>query len=185
MTKQDKMDEFRDPIGDNMLAQLSGLALDQKIAEAKVEKVTEELRVAKEELALIAEIKIPELMDEAEMTDFTTRDGINICIKENFRASIPEANKPKAFAWLAEHGHDNLIKREFKIEFGKNEEKWAKKFQAYLAKRKEPFKLEVKREVHANTLSAFVKEQVGEGIDVPLDLFGAFRQRISKITLKD
>lgn len=175
--------DHKDGPGDNLLAQLSGLALDQKRAEAEVARLEEALRKAKETLKDISEHRMPALMDEAEMSEFKTKDGIKIKIKETIRASIKDENAAKAFAWLEEHEHGNLIKREFKIEFGKDEESWAKRFQSDLAKRKKPLKHTLKRSVHPQTLSAFITEQLREGVDVPLATFGAFRQRASEINL--
>jgi hypothetical protein len=171
--------------GDNVLAQLSGLALDQKRLEAEVAKAEEALAEAQAKLKQVAERDIPQLMDAAEMTSYTTKDGITIKIKETIRGSIPEATKEQAFEWLREHDHDNLIKREFNIQFNKAEEAWAKKFEADLRKRKKPLAVTVKRSIHASTLGAFVKVQLEEGVDFPMDIFGVFRQRSSKVEVKD
>lgn len=177
--------DFKDGPGDNLLARLSGLALDQKEAEAEVARLEEALKAAQARLRDIAEHQLPALMDEAEMKVCQTRDGITIKIVEKIRGSIPAATAPKAFAWLEEHGHGNLIKREVKVEFGKGEEAWAKKFMADLAKRKRPLKVDLKRGVHPSTLASFVTEQLQEGVDIPLETFGVFRQRSAKIEFKD
>lgn len=171
--------------GDNILASLSGLAMDQKRAEVVVARAEEALALAKAELARISEREIPDLMDKAEMTEYTTKDGIKIKISEKVRGSIPKATEAQAFAWLTENKHDDLIKREFKIGFGKNEEAWAKKFLADLQKRKRPLAFELKRTVHASTLASFVKGQLESGVDFPMDIFGVFRQRASTIEVKE
>lgn len=172
-------------IGDNILSRLSALALEQKRAEVAVAKAEEALAFAKAELARIAEQEIPELMDAAETSEHTTKDGIKIKIVEKVRGSIPKATEAQAFQWLTDHKHDDLIKRVFKIQFGKNEEAWAKKFLADLQKRKRPLAFEVKRSVHASTLASFVKGQLESGVDFPMDIFGVFRQRASTIEVKD
>lgn len=185
MTETYDYSEFKDGPGDNVLAQLSAMAMEQKQAEAEVARLEEELKKAQAKLKDLSEHKIPELMDAAEVKEFTTKDGIKIKIVEKIRGSIPEANAPKAFAWLEEHGHDNLIKREFKIEFGKNEEAWARKFEADLKKRKRPLKVRLKRAVHPSTLASFINEQLENGVDFPMDTFGVYRQRFSKIEFKE
>jgi hypothetical protein len=38
-----------------------------------------------------------------------------------------------------------------------------------------------KSDVHWQTLVAWVREQLGEGVDLPRDTFGIFRQRVAKI----
>jgi len=170
--------------GDNILAQLSGLALDQKRAEAEVAKAEEALATAKAELSRISEREIPDLMDKAEMAEYTTKDGIKIKIKEKVHGSIPKATEAQAFEWLKENEHDNLIKREFKIQFGKDDEKWADKFLKDLQKRKRPLAFELKRTVHPSTLSSFVTGQLEAGVDFPMDTFGVFRKRSSVIEVK-
>jgi len=171
--------------GANVLATLSQLADEQKQAEAEVARLEEELRSAQAKLRDLAEHRLPNLMNECGMREFTTKDGIKIKVVEKIRGSIPEAHATRAFAWLEEHGHDNLIKREFKIEFGKDEEGWAKKFQADLAKRKRPLKVQLKRAVHPSTLASFVNEQLADGVDFPMEMFGVHQQRSSKIEFKD
>jgi hypothetical protein len=171
--------------GDNILASLSALAMEQKRAEVAVAKAEEALALANAELKRISEHVIPDLMDVAKLTEYTSRDGIKIKIGEKIRGSIPKANEEKAFAWLTDQKHDDLIKREFKIQFGKNEEGWAKKFLADLQKRKRPLAFELKRTVHASTLASFVKGQLESGVDFPMDIFGVYRQRASTIEVKD
>lgn len=171
--------------GDNILAAISSLALDQKRAEVAVAKAEEALALAVADLKRISERELPDLMDKAEMQTTTTKDGIKVTIGEKIRGSIPKPNEEKAFAWLKENGHDDLIKREFKIQFGKTEEVWAKKFLADLNKRKRPLAYELKRTVHTSTLSSFVKGQLEAGVEFPMDIFGVFRQRSSVIEVKD
>lgn len=171
--------------GDNILKALADLAMDQKRAELTVAKAEEALNLAKAELKRIAETDIPKLMDEAEMTEYTTKDGVKIKISEKIRGSIPKANEVKAFEWLKENKHDDLIKREFKIQFNKDEEAWAAKFVRDLNARKKKLAYEVKRAVHPSTLASFVKGQLEAGVDFPLDIFGVFRQRVSEVEVKE
>lgn len=176
--------EERGP-GDNILASLSALALEQKRAEVAVAKAEEALALATAELKRISEQTIPDLMDVAKMEEYTTSDGIKIKIGVKIRGSIPKATEAQAFQWLMDQKHDDLIKREFKIQFGKNEEAWAKKFLADLQKRKRPLAFELKRTVHSSTLASFVKGQLETGVDFPMDIFGVYRQRASTIEVKE
>jgi hypothetical protein len=169
---------------DNILGQLSGLAMDAQRQAARVARLQEELSAAEAELKHTVERSIPELMDAADMAEYTTKDGVKIKIAEAIRGSISKDNAEKAFKWLEEHNHADLVKREFVIRFGKNEEAWAKKFQADLAKRKQKLACDVKRAVHPSTLASFLKNQLEAGTDIPVDLFGVFRQRVAKIEIK-
>lgn len=177
--------EFREGPGDNLLAQISETALQQKAAEAEVARLEDELKAANNKLRDIVERRMPELMDQAEMTMITTRDGIIVKIEERIRGSIPKNREGEAFKWLEDHEHDGLIKRQFTIEFGKDEEAWARKFEADLRKRKKPVNVKRKDSVHPSTLASFITERLQAGDDVPLETFGVFRQRSSKISFKE
>lgn len=177
--------DFKDGPGDNLLAQIGATAQEQKRAEAEVARLEEALTKAKENLRDIAERRLPELMDAAEAADFTTKDGLKVVIAETIRGSIPKANEARAFKWLEDHDHPHLIKRQFTIEFGKDQEAWAKKFEGDLAKRKKPLNVKRKNSVHPATLQSFIREQLEKGVDIPLDVFGAFRQRVAKVIVKD
>ncbi len=133
--------------GDNILKALASLALDQKRKEAEVARIEEQLNVAKAELKQLAETDIPKLMDEAGMENYTTKDGIKIKINEKIRGSIPKATEAKAFEWLAEHGHGDLIKRLVSVQFNKDEEAWAAKFVRDMNQRK-------KKLNHAHSMKA-------------------------------
>lgn len=170
-------------VGDNILASITQMAREQKEAELAVAKAEEALETAKNSLKLIAEVKFPALMAQAEQTECTTRDGVKVKIKNTVRGSIPKNNPGPGLEWLEKHGHTNLIKRAFTILFGKDDEAWAKKFAADLAKRKKPLNCKVERNVHPSTLQAFVREQLEEGaIDQEgMAALGVFEQKVAVI----
>ena len=167
----------------NLMTRLGGLAADQAHAEARVARLESELKEAKEGLRVISEVQMPALMEEAGMEEFSTSDGVKIKIATTIRGSIPANTQQEAFAWLEEHGHERLIKREFKIDFGKDEEKWADKFERDLAQRKKPLNVKRKKAVNPQTLQAFVREQLEEGVNFPMSTFGVYRQTFSKVTI--
>ncbi len=178
-------EEDKPEVGGNMLARLGGLAVEQLHSQARVLQLEQDLKQAKETLRHISENQMPKLMEEAEMEDFTTKDGLNITIDSIIRGSIPAASAPQAFEWLEEHGEGGLIKREFKIDFGKDDDKWADKFERDLAQRKKPLNVKRKKAVHPQSLQAFVREQLKEGVPIPMDVFGVYRQTVSKVKLKE
>ena len=170
--------------GANILARLSGLVDDQLHAEARVARLEQELQQAKETLRHISENQLPALMEEAQMDAFTTQSGAVVKIDQRIRGSIPKATEAQAFAWLEEHGHERLIKRQFVVEFGKEEDKWADKFERDLAQRKRPLAVKRKKTVAPQTLQSFVRGQLEEGVVIPMDTFGVFRQRFAKVKVK-
>lgn len=176
--------EFRDGPGDNLLGSIRAVARRLKTEEAEVARLEDELQKAKETLRHTAEHELPGLMETAGMTKFALEEGTEIVVNEVLRGSIPKSRAEEAFTWLEEHNSGALIKREVVIEFDRDEEAWAKKFLADLAKRKKPVRSQVKKAVHPQTLLAYLREQLGEGVSIPLELFGVFRQRIAKVELK-
>lgn len=175
--------EFKEPVvGDSALAQITRMAVEQKRLEAQVAKEEEQLQKTKDKLKDIAEFKLPALMDSIQMTKFTLADGSEIAIKETLRCSIPDAFAAEAYKWLEVNKHDALIKRQFTIDFSKDQEKWAAAFAKELQEREDPVNFKCKRSIHPQTLAAFVKEQLEEGVDLPLKVFGVFRQRTTKIS---
>ena len=164
---------------DNILARLSEAAEDQLAAEKALEAAEVEQKRAKDALKKIQEVTIPELMDEAKLSEFKTESGVKISVKENIRASISAANRPDAFAWLREHGHEALIKRQVTVMFGKGEDATAAEAIKALEERELP--VDDKSSVHAQTLAKFIREKLEAGEEVPMELFGVFRQRVSTV----
>jgi len=189
MTKSPSYDysDFKEdavPAGANILARIGGIARDQLHAEARVEQLTADLANAKEALRHISENLLPTIMDEAGQSEDITVDGMAVQIKTAIRGNIPKGKEAPAFAWLEKHGHANLIKRQFTIDFGKDDEKWADKFERDCAKRKKPLNSKRKRTVAAPTLQAFVRGQLEEGTAIPMETFGVHRQRFAKVKVK-
>lgn len=175
---------YAEPAATDKLAQLAELANQQLVLETAVLEAEKALDAKREQLRLLAEKTLPELMDELGMEEFATRTGLRIKVAEVVRASIPKARQNEAVAWLDDNGFANLVKRKFTVLFGKEEESWARKFAADLAKRKKQLNVEEDSSVHNRTLAAFIKEQLEAGTNIPMDLFGVFRQRVSRIEVR-
>lgn len=169
-----------DQVGGNLMSALTGLVDDQEAAQEEVERLQALLDEAKKNLQRISEIEIPKLMDGID-GKLKLPDGREVTISEKIRASIASDKRPLAMKWLDDNNHGNLIKRRFIIEFGRDQEEWAKNFEQELAKSKSPLNVKQERNVHWQTLDAFVREKMENGDDLPLELFGVYRQRSSKI----
>lgn len=171
--------DYIEPTSEGELAQLNRLAEQQAEAEALVEERQHALNAAQEQLRDLSERQLPEAMDAVGMETFTTRSGLRVDVKETIRASIPKAKAAAAFRWLREHGHAALIKRTVSSQFGKGEDESAQATHKAL----EAMGLLVKDEaaVHPSTLSSFVREKLKNGKDVPQELLGVHRQRVSKL----
>lgn len=173
----DYSDYIDRPQSEDALAELSRLADAQLEAQVAVERAEEELKARKQELAEIAEVQIPELMEKMGIETFTTTSGVKISVKEQIRASILAAHRGAAFRWLRENGHEALIKREVKVAFGMGEDELAQETIEKLG----DLPVEDKSSVHPSTLKKFVTELLEAGAEVPEELFSVHRQRVSNI----
>lgn len=148
-------------------------------------------QLAAKQLALkgIREGSLPLALTTIGMKRFELIGGGEVELKTMVAASITEARKPEAHAWLEKNGHGGMIKHEIKIMFGKDEDAWAKKFLADLAKRKKPLRFERKDAVNPQTLGAFVRKTIADatarGLSpekvLPLDLLGVFQMRYAEV----
>jgi len=177
-------DESDSKIGDNVLGSLHSIAKDYLLAERAVEHFESELDAAKARFRILKEQTLPKALEDAGNLEDITIDGLKIEREIKLRGSIPADKKAEAFEWLEENGHGKLIKRKFTIEFGKDEETWANKFQKDCEKRKKALAMKRDKAVHPSTLVAFLKSELESGTDIPLETFGVFRQNFAKVTAK-
>jgi hypothetical protein len=175
-------DQFKTAPTSDALAQLNRLAAELNAAEVEAEKAKESLAKANEVVTDLAERQIPELMDQLGLAEYRTTEGFRIKIAKTIRASIPAAQKDAAMDWLDEHGHGGLVKRTVLVSFSREEEVKAAKLVTELGKKFE--NVATDRKVEPSTLRAFIAEQLSGGEAIPLPLFGAWEQRIAKITTK-
>lgn len=170
------------PAASITLKELSNLVDQQAIAEAEVIARETALDEAKSALKELSERRIPEAMEALGLETVKTRSGVSVSIKEDVRASISKARQFEAFAWLRENGAGSLIKRKVQLEFGRGEDDQANELKQQLES--EGFTVEDNTSVHASMLTSYVKAQLAEGVDIPQELLGVFRQRKSVIKTK-
>jgi hypothetical protein len=147
----------------------------------EIEALSAQVKTRNEELRRITDQDLPEAMDAANCAEFKDKDtGKKITIKEAVTASISKNNAIKAHAWLREHGHESLIKNEIIVPLGKGLDNVAGEI---ITRLKTEFDVEPERRenVHAQTLGAFCREQLGMGVDLPADLLGMYIRRVAVI----
>ena len=172
--------DFRPEAGSNVLAALNQKAEELIKLEDDIQDAEDALKTLQDRHRQITQFELPELMDAAEQTDIGTKAGHRVQMDETIRASLNK-HKEEALAYLEENDAGDLIKRTFTIQFDRDDEAWAKKFERDLAQRKKPLNSKVERTVHANTLTSWVKARMAEGVDIPQETFGVFRQRFAKV----
>lgn len=157
---------------DKGLKEVVQLAQEQIALETVIENLEIEIKTRIDQLRSISEKLLPEKMAEMGLTEFKLESGSKITIKRHYFGSISGVNADKAFDWLKETGHDDIIKNKVTCDFGRGEEDKANELVEILKEHDVQF--EAKKSVHPMTLKAFVKEQMTSGAEgFPLDLFGA------------
>ena len=132
----------------------------------------EKLKTYKKALRELDEVELPDLMLQIGVKQIKLVTGETVTIKDMVAASISQANKAEAFQWLIDNNHGDLIKNEVKLKFSRGEEEAADKIvKELLAKGLDPKQV---KSVHSGTLSAFVKEQLSEGAEIPEKLLGVY-----------
>lgn len=165
------------------LDMLHALADGWEHAVEEVEKCAAALAAAQARVREIEEKEIPEIMDDVELEEFTAKSGRKIKINETIRCALLAANKPKAFTWLLENGHEALVKRTISMDFGKGENDLAEAFKKMNLELNPELEFTDKTNVHPQTLDKWIREKIeaNEYEDLPEGMFPIFRQRVAKI----
>ena len=154
-----------------------------QLHKAEREEAELELQAAKlkEVIKELRERQLPALLAEMRLTDTTTESGLRVRVKNIVRASLPKdpVKRAAAFKWLIDNGHENLIKEQFVAQFGRGEYERAKEFATKVGEL--GVDLEQKTDIHHKTLTAFLQEQLADGVDVPLEIFGAYQAKVAEV----
>ena len=150
--------------------------LEDQIADAEAH-----IKALKSEKHKLSTDLIPALM--AEMgTERIDVDGVAVSVKPIVHASIPEDRREEAFRWLRDNGHEDIIKNDVVLSFGKGQDNVVKSLIADLGEK--GFRPDHKVHIHPMTLKAFVREQLEKGTSMNLDLFGAYVLNTAEIRRK-
>jgi hypothetical protein len=178
-----QMEEDSNVLPDNeRLEQLSNLAMEQLAKERELAEAELVVARVKEELRVIAEVKLPEIFTALNLMEFRLKDGTKVECKPFYAGNISEENKDKAFSWLRSSGHGDLIKHVVSAQFGKGEDAECAKLTETL--RSLNLNYTDKESVHPMTLKAFIREQVESGaVGFPMDLFSVHVGRKAKVAI--
>jgi len=164
---------------DKLTLQAERLTAQRKQAEEHAQK----LKQAEEQLL---NKDIPELLGKMRLDECTTASGIQVKIKREIKASLPGNDRVEArmgaLRWLVEHGHGGVIKNQVSVALDRGEDTRADDLVVDL--RAKGFDVEAKKDVHAQTLGALVRELVANGTIVPREYFNLFDMRLARLTRK-
>lgn len=168
-----------DEAGLSRLARQAALMLQMQ---ERQEELANEMKILEQQIRDIEEQQIPAIMAELGVRSYTLDNGASITVKKYYGASISEANREEAFAWLIDKGHGDLIKNVVSASFVRGQEDKAEKFAQELEDRNMAFN--TKKWVEPMTLKAFVREQVETGKEIPTEVFGLYIAEKAKIEVK-
>ena len=148
----------------------------------EVSALEDQLKKKKEQELKLSEQDIPNLMQKAGAASIKLTDGTAVEIKPYYGARIPASRTEEAFDWLRENNFADLIKNNVTLTFGRNEDNMAKSLVDDL--RNKGHNVKQAEKVEPMTLKAFVREQISEGVDIPMETFGIFVGAETKISKK-
>ena len=169
------------PADDNVRSVLEGQVKDLFAAEHKVVSLELELSKAKEEYNRLAEHVIPNTMEDLGQSHAKLLNGVTIEIKQKVFASPPKNKREDCYDWLERNGHGGLIKRQGIFAVGKDNEAKAKRW----IKSIKSFPGRFERKVEPQTLRAFVTNALEEGLEIPMQTFGAYTKRVAIVKSED
>jgi len=156
---------------DKELKGVAEIAHKQLELEEAVSRTEDHLKQLKKDLEQVSTRDLPDALMELGLSGLPLADGTVISIKPFVSASISKARQEEAHTWLNLNGHGDLIKNIVSINAGKDKLAADTAIDALVDA---GFAPDVKESVHAQTLKAFVREQVEAGTALPLELFGVF-----------
>lgn len=174
---------------DDNLQKAKTMALEYAELEKKIKDTEAELESWKARRQELARKEIPEFFDNVVKTDRigVPEAGVDVKVVPYYHANIksdwPEDQRLKAFNYLEQSGHGDVVAVVVSVKFRRGELPLARELEQLIKSSKtgnsHPPSLEMG--VPWNTLTALVREQVENGESVDLDVLGATVGRTAKI----
>jgi hypothetical protein len=162
----------------DILARLSAAGADLLKAKAELEAAQDAATRAEAKVNDLEQKLIPDLMEEAGVDSFTTKDGLRIALTKNVRTNT---KSPELHAWLREIGSGGLIKSVVTVPFTKGGDEAARGLVAELAGRE--IASDFTQDVAWNSLQTLVRDRLKDGEEVPLERLNIHLMPAVKVTL--
>lgn len=139
------------------------------------------LKDLKEQLTKVSEVDLPSALEALGVASITLSDGGCVTMKESVFAGITEKNKEAAFEWLEATDNDGIINNVVGCNFGKGQDSEAQRLTELLSS--QGYSYTNTRSVNSQTLKAFVRKQLEEGLPIPVDVFSIHVKKTALIGL--
>lgn len=190
----DLMQELEDAAGpsQDQLREIARLVALQIVREGEVDRLTAELKKAKEDLLDISDRKLPEALKNARTKKFVTDDGKTVEVKEDLKIELPKKRLPEIIEKLREWEYGELVANTLTCTIEKGKDNLAGEIMA----KAEEIGLDMHRteSVNAGSVKKILRDRTKEAaegkedkdgnvIEAPdLNFFGAFSFTRAKIT---
>jgi hypothetical protein len=192
----DLMEDAKPVAKPSDLKQIVELAREMYRLHKEIEAEMKALDAKQAAFNLLRLTVLPERMEVAGLKSFELDNGYLIQIEDLISASIPTESaiekadgvdkvallkrREAALKWLRSNKAESLIKNKLVAEFGKGEDKAAKKFFKLISKA--GYQTKCEEAVNYQTLNAFIKESLRNGKEVPAEPFALFIGKKAEIS---
>ena len=159
-------------VSQDNLGKIGAVATDVAETDKEINEIKEQLKKKEDYRKKLSEEVLPSLFAEVGLSELKLSDGRLISVKDYYGASIKPEKRAMAYAWLRNNGFGDLVKNQVSCSFGRNEDGKARGLIDILDEK--GFQSSQREWVEPSTLRAFVREQYEAGIELPMDLLGAF-----------
>ena len=167
-----QMQEDASVVPEDNLGKIGAVATDIAETEEEIANLKSQLKKKEEYVTKLSEQVLPTLFSEVGLSELKLSDGRKLKVSEYFRASIKVENRELAYTWLRNNGFGDLIKNQVSCSFGRDEDEKARRLIDALGER--GYQSSQREWVEPSTLRAFVREQYEKGVDLPMELLGAY-----------
>jgi hypothetical protein len=163
------------PGASDVLCTLVKLCDQAKQAEAEIKDQEAKLARLTEEYRALIDDRIPDMMASLGVSTITLASGDSVKIKQVISASIPKdaEKKAEALEYIRSTGDgESLIKTKVEVLFGKGEGAAAQGLIDLVKQRGDRFSWDTS--IHAQTLSAWVRERLEQGLPIDQEKLNLF-----------
>lgn len=159
-------------VTDEDLVGVADLAHLQVAKEKEVTLLEAQLKRAKAELRKVAEIDLPDMMAQIRLSEIVLQDGQSITIKEDMYATVAKKNKKAAAQWMIDNGQKAIVQNSVSYGFDKGDLDKLQHLTTLLDSSGYD-QYSISETMNTGSVKAVIKELLAQGVDVPLELFGA------------
>jgi len=168
---------------DQQVKKISVKCTELQEKEQEVLDIEERLKKARKDAMFLSEETIPNLMQEAGVTQLILSNGTSVTVNPFYGARISSDRKEEAFQWLRANNFADLIRNNVGVSFTAGND--AKAHQVLELLKKEGHRPVQKQEVNAMQLKQWAREQIEKGVSVPVDLFSIYVTDRTKLKQKE